>query len=81
MPNNILRAERNGYAFADYSTFLRDASPALAARAREAALQYGGASCILYDPNDGDGGFLLVGQSWSVLADAWAEHMGEDFIS
>ena len=81
MVNNILRAERNGYAFCAYSDFLREAPEALAARARDLALGHGGASCVLWDPNDDEDGFLLVGQYWTVLADAWAEHIGEDFIS
>lgn len=81
LQNNILRAERNGYEFCAYSDFLRNAPPGLAARARESALQHGGASCVLWDPHDDEYGFLLVGQSWTALADEWAAHIGEEFIS
>lgn len=63
-----------GYVSCTKTTFLEQAPSALVARADDLAVQRGGYSWVIWDPNDDADGFLLVGDSPGALCLQWFLH-------
>jgi len=70
MANNII--EYNGYRLDPRATFERSVSPALLERAAPHKGNF-----VLWDPESGDDGFLLVGDDPAEMEREFVEYFGE----